>query len=291
MEKVVIAGEPFNVCLEGEERRETIVLAHQLGGSLAVWDDLMPALRDRFRVLRFDSRGHGASVGPHVPGSLNEYARDALAVMKATGVERAHWIGLSMGAMIGQAVMALEPDRIGRAVLASTAAQYGSPDIWNGRIAAVRAKGTAGLAAPTQERWFTPKFCAAQPDAVARVMAAFRATSTEGYAAACAALRDADQRDLLPSIRSRVLVIVGAHDCSAPPELGAAVAGLIAGARLVALDASHLSPVEDAAGFAEAALEFLTAPEVPASPALARQSGAKRPPRNNGGEEDSRQKV
>lgn len=265
MSEVIVAGERFRVRIEGGTKRgggdvETVALAHQLGGSLGVWDAVAPALAERFRIVRFDCRGHGASVAPSGPYSLDGLARDAIGVLDALGVAQAHWIGLSMGAMIGQAAMLAAPARIGRAILANTAARLGAPEVWNERITAVRRLGAAGMAQATQQRWFTPEFAAAEPQAVAQVMAAFRATPAAGYAGACAALRDADLSEAVRRIRHRVLVIVGSRDPSAPPALGAYVASAIEGARLSSLATSHISPVEDADGFARAAIDFLTAP-------------------------------
>ncbi|WP_210200247.1 3-oxoadipate enol-lactonase [Methylocella silvestris] len=269
MSKINVAGEPFNIRLDGKADAPVLILAHQLGGALAVWDRLAPALSAHFRVLRYDSRGHGASVANPGPYSIAALARDAIGLLDALKIEKAHWIGLSMGAIVGQAVMLLAPARIGRAILANTAAQLGTPDLWNARIGAVRAGGGAGMAGATEERWFTPAFRQAEPAAVQAVMDDFRATPIEGYASACGALRDADLREAVRSIRHETLVIVGARDPSAPPALAAYVASVIEGARLVTLETSHISPVEDAEGFLEAALEFLTAPEHDARAGLA----------------------
>ncbi|ACK51018.1 alpha/beta hydrolase fold protein [Methylocella silvestris BL2] len=269
MSEIIVAGEPFNIRLDGDADAPVLILAHQLGGALQVWDRLAPALSERFRVLRYDSRGHGSSVANPGPYSIAGLARDAIGLLDALQIEKAHWIGLSMGAIVGQAAMLLAPARIGRAVLANTAAQLGTPDLWNARISAMRADGGAGIASATQERWFTPEFCEAEPAAVKAVMDDFRATPVEGYASACGALRDVDLREAIRSISHETLVIVGARDPSAPPALGAYVASVIEGARLVTLETSHISPVEDVEGFLEATLEFLTAPEPVARPALA----------------------
>ncbi len=264
MSEIFVAGEAFNVLLEGDASKEVLVLAHQLGGSLAVWDGLAPALLEHFRILRYDSRGHGSSVATHGPYSITGLARDAIGILDAFGVEKAHWLGLSMGAIVGQAALILAPGRIGRAVLANTAAQLGTPDTWNARIQAVWANGLASLVESTAERWFTPEFRAAQPEAVAEVMNIFRNTSAEGYAGACAALRDVDQREAIRSIKNKALVMVGRRDPSAPPPLGALVASAIEGAKLVTLEASHISPIEDREAFVEATIDFLTSVERPA---------------------------
>ena len=264
MSEITIAGERFNVRLEGDESKPVVALAHQLGGSLAVWEPLMPALLEHFRVLRWDSRGHGASVANDGPYSIAQLARDAIAIFDALGIEKAHWLGLSMGAIVGQAALIAAPHRIGRAALANTAAKLGTPDIWNARIRAALDDGMEAMAGTVAARWFTPEFREAEPETVEAILFILRETPPQGYAAASAALRDVDQREAIRSIRNKVLVIVGRYDPSAPPELGAFVAHAIEGARLVTLESSHISPIEQAEAFARAAIDFLIAPEAPA---------------------------
>lgn len=282
MSEITVAGETFNVRFEGDETKEVLALAHQLGGSLEVWEPLMPALLKHFRVLRYDSRGHGSSVANEGPYSVAKLAQDAIGILDALGVEKAHWLGLSMGAIVGQAALLQAPDRIGRAVLANTAAQIGTPDIWNARIQDARTLGMDQLAESTAERWFTEDFRAAEPDAVKAVIDIFRATPAEGYAGACAALRDVDQREAIRSIRNKVLVLVGRHDPSAPAPLGAFVASAIEGAKLVTLEASHISPIEDQEGFTQAVIDFLTATDRPARKAPPPRKIARRTPARQG---------
>jgi 3-oxoadipate enol-lactonase len=168
-----------------------------------------------------------------------------------------------MGAIVGQAALIAAPDRIGRAVLANTAAQLGTPDIWNARIEAVRRDGMEAIAGTVAARWFTAEFRRAEPEIVEAILFVLRENPPEGYAAACAAIRDADQREAIRSIRNKVLVIVGRDDSSAPPELGVYVASAIEGARLVTLEAAHISHLEQTEAFLRATLEFLAAPDAP----------------------------
>jgi 3-oxoadipate enol-lactonase len=278
MTEITLAGETFNVRLEGDETKEILALAHQLGGSLTVWEPLMPALLERFRVLRWDSRGHGGSVANGGPYSVAQLARDAIAIFDALGIDKAHWLGLSMGAIVGQAAMIAAPARIRRAVLANTAAQLGTPDIWNARIQTVRQEGMEAIVGSVAARWFTAEFRRAEPEIVEAILFVLRESSPEGYAAACAALRDADQREAIRSIRNKALVIVGSDDSSAPPELGSFVAIAIEGARLVTLESAHISPIEQTDAFLMAAIDFLTAPATPARKASpTRKAPARRP--------------
>jgi 3-oxoadipate enol-lactonase len=265
MTGITIAGETFNVCIEGGENKESLMLSNPMGTNLHVWDPQIPALTRHFRVVRYDSRGHGASVANQGPYSLEGLGRDALAIMDALGIERVHWLGLSMGSMVGLWLLVHARERIGRAVLASTAAQLPGPDLWNNRIQSARDTGMHGVAMAAAERWFTKTFRDANPEKVERVLEMVQTTPLHGYLAACAAIRDMDQRESIRSITNKVLVIAGRHDPSTPPGMGALAANSIEGAKFVTLETSHMSNIEDAANFIKAAVDFLTAPEATAA--------------------------
>lgn len=259
---ISIAGEAFNVLVEGDEDKPALLISNPLGTSLHLWDRQLPAFLEHFRVIRYDSRGHGDSVADEGPYSIASLGRDALAILDALGLEKVHWLGLSMGGIVGLWVLAHAPDRIDRAVLANTAAQIPGPDMWNSRIEAVREGGMDRIAESVAERWFTKDFRESDPDAVNEVVALLRATPAQGYMAACAAVRDVDLRESIRSITSPVLVIAGRHDEVAPPGMGALVASSIEGAQLVTLEASHISNVEDEANFTKAVIDFLTVADV-----------------------------
>ncbi|HUZ66934.1 MAG TPA: 3-oxoadipate enol-lactonase [Beijerinckiaceae bacterium] len=252
-----IGGETFNVKVEGPENAPALMLSNSLGANLHMWDDQAAAFARSFRLIRYDSRGHGASVANPGPYSIERLGRDALAILDALGVAKAHWVGLSKGGMVGQWLLANAGERFGRAVLANTAAHYADPSSWNARIAAVRANGMTALAPSVIERWFTPEFLEREPAAVERVAAMLRATPAEGYAACCAAIRDMDLREDDRRIKNPVLVIVGARDLATPPAHGQDIAARIAGAKLVELEAAHLSNIEQPEAFTRAALSFL----------------------------------
>lgn len=284
MTDITVAGETFNVLVEGDETKPVLMISNPLGVDLRLWDRQVPAFLEHFRVIRYDSRGHGASVADEGPYSIAGLAQDALGILDALGVEKAHWLGLSKGGLVGQWLLAHARERIGRAVLANTAAQISAPDVWNERIETVREFGLEGIAESVAERWFSESFREADPEAVENVLAMLRQTPAQGYAAAAAAIRDADQREIIRSITNPVLVIVGRHDQSTPPGLGALVASSIEGAQLATLDASHISNIEDAENFTKAVVDFLTASDLPAQEAPARlrapakKSAAKRAP-------------
>ncbi|MGH6837646.1 MAG: alpha/beta fold hydrolase [Methylocella sp.] len=265
MTAITIAGETFNVSAEGDERKENLMLSHPMGSNLHLWDPQIPALAKHFRIVRYDSRGHGASVANQGPYSGEGFGRDALAIMDALGIAKAHWLGLSLGSIVGLWLLVHARDRIGRAVLASASAQIPGPDLWNSRIHLARESGMNGVALATAERWFTKAFRDANPEKVDTVMEMIRTTPLHGYLATCAAIRDMDQREAIRSISNKVLVIGGRHDLSTPPGMGALVASSIEGAKFVTLEASHLSNIEDEANFTKAVIDFLTAPETAAA--------------------------
>jgi 3-oxoadipate enol-lactonase len=279
---LTIAGETFNVSIDGEMNKDVLVLSNPMATNLHLWDPQIPTLAKHFRIVRYDSRGHGASVANQEPYSVEGLGRDVLAIMDALGIETVNWLGLSMGSIVGLWLLVHARERIGRAVLASPAAHIPGPDLWNNRIQSARATGMNGVAIAAAERWFTKTFRDANPEKVEAVMAMARTTPLHGYLAACAAIRDMDMREAIRSIKNKVLVIAGRHDLSTSPGMGALVASSIEGAKFVTLEASHMSNIEDEANFTKAVVDFLTAPEIsaarppPRPRALARKAAAKK---------------
>jgi 3-oxoadipate enol-lactonase len=243
--------------IEGPEDGPVLLLSNSLGTDLGMWSPQIPSLAARYRVLRYDSRGHGRSEAPEGPYTIDMLGQDAVAVLDAADVERALFCGLSKGGMVGQWLGVNAPDRVGRLVLANTAAFIGAPEVWNQRIETVRAQGMAAIVPGVIDRWFTKPFQERAPDSVARIRDMLLATDPEGYAACCAAVRDMDQRQTIGAIRVPTLVIAGRHDLATSPEQGRLIADTIPGARFLELDAAHLSNIEAEAAFTRALLEFL----------------------------------
>ncbi|RWV77930.1 hypothetical protein GW17_00061179 [Ensete ventricosum] len=272
MTETIIDGDAFNVVVEGAADAPAILLAHSLGTNLHAFDRQIAALAPHFRLVRFDARGHGGSRVSEGPYTIDQLGRDALAILDALDIDKAHFVGLSAGGLLGLWLLRHAPERIGRAVLANIAAQIGSPDFWDERIRVVKEKGTEAIAAALVENWFTRAYRAQHPEEVQRFEQALAGMSAEGYAGLAAAVRDANFREDLDAIRHPVLVIVGKHDPMTPPGVGALVGSAIPGAKTVALEAAHLSPVEAAEAFNDAVLEFLLGAaetadaEVPAEP-------------------------
>jgi 3-oxoadipate enol-lactonase len=234
-----------------------LVLGHALGVSHAMWLPQCDVLSAQFRLLSYDGRGHGDSTVTPGPYTVAQLGQDVLALTEALGIRRFHFCGLSMGGLVGQWLAGHAPTRLDRLVLACTAARFGPPETFDARIGRVLAEGMQPLVEGILERWFTAPFRAAEPSQVARIRALLQACSPAGYAANCAAVRDADLRDSLARITAPTLVISGSADLGATPEQGSELAKGIAGARFVELPAAHLANVETAAAFNALLLEHL----------------------------------
>lgn len=245
--------------MAGEEHLPVLVLSNSLGASLEMWQPQMPDFSSHFRVLRYDARGHSRSSVTPGPYSIAQLSADLLGLLDNLHIERAHFCGLSMGGMIGQTLGVTAPDRLGKLVLANTAAKIGTPEGWNARIELVRNQGMRALSPGMIERWYTPEFAARAPEIAARTCAMLDTMNPEGYIANCAAVRDMDQREAVSAIRVPTLVIAGARDSVTPPSDGRFLAGKIAGAQYIELAAAHLSNVEASSEFTSGVVNFLTA--------------------------------
>jgi 3-oxoadipate enol-lactonase len=240
------AGTPdLNYLLEGPEDAPILVLSNSLGTAMEMWDAQAPALRERFRLLRYDTRGHGGSPAPPGPYEIGDLGRDVIHLLDRLGIERASFCGLSVGGMTGMWLAAEAPERVERLVLLCTSALLGPKSVWDGRIATATERGMAALVDGVIERWFTPAFRAENPEVVGKMARTLRETDPGGYAGCCAAIRDMDLRDRLPSVEASTLVVSGAEDPATPPEHGGLIADAIPGARFeVVPDAAHIANVE-----------------------------------------------
>jgi 3-oxoadipate enol-lactonase len=259
--RVVPILEVGSLCLhykvEGQENAPWLVLANALGSDLDIWAPQMPSFLDNFRVLRYDMRGHGKSSVPDGPYTLAQMGADVLALMDELEIKSAHFCGLSMGGLVGIWLAVNRPSRINRLVLCNTLARMGTQDSWNSRIEAANSDGMAGIVPAILERWFTADFLARVPKKVDLVRQMLMRMSPQGYAASCAAVRDADLREDLSKISVPTLVIVGMRDKTAPPHDGKSMADRIKGARYAELKAAHLSNWEVSQSFAARVVDFL----------------------------------
>jgi 3-oxoadipate enol-lactonase len=249
--------EHFNCRMSGPADGPVLVLSNSLGTNLSMWEEQLPALTQRFRVLRYDTRGHGASSVTPGPYTITQLGRDVVGLLDALKIQRAHFCGLSLGGVTGMWLGVNAADRIDRLVLANTAPKIYTLEVWNARIENVRKGGLESIADAVIGGWLTQGFRDRDPAAAARMRAMLTASPAEGYLACCAAIRDSDQRETIRRIKSPTLIISGTHDKAAPPAEGRKMAEAIAGARYVELDAAHISNVECAESFTSALTGFL----------------------------------
>jgi 3-oxoadipate enol-lactonase len=245
--------------LVGPETAPVLVFSNSLGSTLAMWDPQMPALQKRFRILRYDTRGHGQSSATPGPYSIEQLARDVVALLDELKLESAYFCGLSMGGQTGMWLAVYTPTRLKRLVLSNTAAKIGVAEIWNARIEAVRHGGMKSVSSAVMERWFSANFRANSPDSVAIAKRIVESADPDGYIANCAAVRDFDARNAINAIRVPTLVIAGTHDAATTPADGRYLAEQIPAARYVELDAAHLSNIELPERFASEVSSFLLA--------------------------------
>jgi 3-oxoadipate enol-lactonase len=257
MPLIEIGGVQIPHVIDGPDDGPVLVLAHSLGTDHRLWDPQLEALSERFKVVRYDLRGHGASrVAPAAYG-IADLGRDVLALVDSLRVNTFSFMGLSLGGMIGQWLGVNAAGRVRALVLASTAAHLAPPGGWAARIAAVEQGGMPAVAEGVLDRWFTARFRAERPGEVARIRAMLLATPAAGYAAACAAIRDMDQRAAVRAIRAPTLVVAGTQDPATPPADGRFLADAIPEARYVELPAAHLSNIEAAEPFTRTVAQFL----------------------------------
>jgi 3-oxoadipate enol-lactonase len=230
--------------VDGPDDAPVVVLSNSLGATREMWAPQLPALAERFRVVSYDSRGHGASPAPAGPYTLDDLVDDVVALLDALDVERAHVAGLSLGGMTALRLAAREPARVDRLAVLCTSSKV-DPGPFLDRAAAVRAGGTAPLAATIAGRWLTPPYAAQHPELVARLEAMIEGCDDAGYAACCEIVANIDLRDDLARITAPTLVVSGADDQALPPEHQRAIADGVRGARLMTVQpGAHLANLE-----------------------------------------------
>lgn len=242
--------------IDGAGDAPALLLSNSLGADLDMWTPQMPSFASHFRVIRYDTRGHGRSDVPRSEYTIEQLGRDALAVLDAANVSRAHVCGLSLGGITAMWMGVNAPSRVQSLVLAATAARIGSPETWTARIDQVRAGGTEAIADAVMARWFTEEFRRTKPSVVATYRSMLTSTPRDGYIGCCAALRGGDLSGVIGRIAAPTLAIAGAADPVTPPADGDAVRRSVPGARMVTLNASHLVNVEQADSFNHTVLDF-----------------------------------
>ncbi|VVD26761.1 alpha/beta fold hydrolase [Paraburkholderia dioscoreae] len=260
--QVNINGIETRYVLSNEGGGPWLTFVHQLGGDLSVWDQLAGYFRDDYTVLRYDLRGHGKTAISGESFSVADLSHDLAALLDALDAPRTHLVGMSMGGMVAQQFALDHPTRVDTLTIADSSAVT-LPEAratWDQRAAAARRDGMAPLVPATLNRWLTPDFQTAHPEAVEPIRDVLMQTLSEGYAKACEALRDFDVRSKLATIRCPALTVAGRHDTGTPPAATQAIADAIEGARFELLDAAHLAPVEQSHRFAALLETFLERP-------------------------------
>ena len=246
--------------LSGPADAPVVMLSNSLGTRLEMWEPQMAALTERYRVLRYDSRGHGRSGAPPGPYSIAMLGEDALALLDALGIASVHFCGLSKGGMVGQWLASHHGERLVSLTLCATAARLGPAELWNQRIEQSAREGMAALVDGVTERWFTAAFRATPRPEIEQVRAMILATSPQGYGGCCAAIRDMDQSEAIRAIRTPTLIVAGADDPATPPEVMRDLHERIPGSRFVEIsEAAHLLNIEQAGRFNRALTSFLAA--------------------------------
>ena len=237
-----------------------VTLAHSLATDLTLWDDVTAALEQHFAVLRHDARGHGQTSAPDAPYSFPQLVGDLVGLLDALKIERTHFVGLSMGGMLGQHFALAAPERLDRLVIVSSTSHI-PPEgrgMWDERIAVARAQGMQAHVEATLARWFTAPYRAAHPEVMARIGALIAATPVAGFAGWGAAICTLDVTAQLDAVRAPTLVICGADDPGTPPAANQAIAAAIPGSRLEIIPhASHQLVIEQAETFNRLLTEFL----------------------------------
>ena len=244
--------------LDGPESAPVVMLSNSLASNYTMWDAQIPALAGKYRVLRYDQRGHGGSQATEPPYSFDMLVEDARALIAALGLGKVHFCGLSMGGMTGQLFGAKYPQELRSLVLCDTASRMPDPSAFDARAEAARRDGMASLAPATLERWFTAPYRAKAKREVERVGTMIASTPVDGFVGCCKAIQAMDQTHLLAGIKTPTLIIVGADDPSTTVEHSEIIHREIVGSKLVVLkNAAHLSNIEQAADFNAALRAFL----------------------------------
>jgi len=254
-----VNGTKLNYRLDGSEQGTVVMFSNSLASALSMWDlQVPPLVKAGYRVLRYDSRGHGQSEVPAGPYSIEMLTSDAVGLMDALGLEKVHFCGLSMGGMVGQMLGARHGDRLISLTLSSTSAHMPPREIWDERIETVRENSMDAVVDATIDRWFTKAGQERLGAEVEKIRRSILHTRTDGFCAACAAIQNMDQRDSIRTISTRTLVLVGKHDPGTPVSAAEFIHQQISSSELrVISDAAHLVNVEQSSVFNKALLKFI----------------------------------
>jgi 3-oxoadipate enol-lactonase len=245
---------------DGPAKGPVVMLSNALASDLTMWEFQVPALIEAgYRVLRYDSRGHGHSAVPEGPYSIEMLTTDAVGLMDVLGLEKVHFCGLSKGGMVGQMMGSQHGDRLNSLTLSSTAAYMAPREIWNERIETVRKGGMAVVVDATIDRWFTKAGQTRLTSSIEKVRSVILNTLVKGFCACCAAIRDMDQREIIRTVSTPTLVMVGENDSGTPVSAAKQIhQGITSSALTIIPNAAHFVHMEQSSIFNHALLEFIT---------------------------------
>ena len=253
-------GIRMNYTFDGPRSAPVVMMSHSLATDFGMWDPTVPPLTPRWRVLRYEIRGHGATEASGAPYTLEQLADDALALLRALRIQRVHWVGLSLGGMIGQMVALKAPGVLLSLSLCDTTSRVPAEakPLWDARIRTAETVGMEPLVEPTLAGWFTAPFVKRRRDVIDRVTRIIRTTPVAGYTGCCHAIMNLDLTDRLRDIKIPTSVIVGEHDPWTPIAASRVIADQIKGACLAIIpDAAQLSNLEQPEPFNRALGSFL----------------------------------
>jgi 3-oxoadipate enol-lactonase len=258
--KIKVNGITMHYEMTGPESAPLVTLSHSLATDLSMWDLQVAALKSKYRVLRYDTRGHGGTDAPEGPYTLEQLGEDAAELLRALGIPKTHFMGISMGGMIGQILALKHPHMLQSLVLCDTSSRIPEEalPVWDERIGLAQNQGLDALVESTMERWFTAPFREKPAPMLERVRDMIRATPLKGYIGCSRAIMKLNLTERLGEIHLPTLIIVGEDDPGTPVAASQAIHQRIKGSELVILkSAAHLSNIEQEAAFNAAVLEFL----------------------------------
>jgi len=258
LRKIRVNGVEHACRFDGPEDGHVVMMSNSLMSDHTMWDITTPAMTDRYRVLRYDTRGHGRSGVNPGPYTIEMLTDDAIGLIDQLGIRKVHFVGLSMGGMIAQQIGARFPERIHSLSLCDTASEMPPRSLWEERFATASTQGMAGLVDATLERWFTAPFIARDPQSVEKVRRMILSTPVEGYIACGGAVRDVAQTTMLLQVKTPTLILVGRQDPSCTVEKSIVIHRMIDGSEMIVLEeAAHLSNIEQPQAFNTALRGFI----------------------------------
>jgi 3-oxoadipate enol-lactonase len=259
--KVRANGIETHYTLDGPANAPVVTLSHSLATDISMWEPQLAALRARYRVLNYDTRGHGATEVTPGGYTLDQLAEDARALLQALGIGKTHWCGLSMGGMIGQTLALKHPELFASLSLCDTSSRIPAEarPLWADRIKTAESQGMEPLVEPTLGRWLTAPFRERRKDVEAKVAGMIRATPPKGYAGCCHAISALDLTDRISAISLPTLIVVGEEDQGTPVAASKVMHERIKGSELVIIpSAAHLANLEQPEAFTGAVTGFLS---------------------------------